>query len=650
MRKRRMARHRRKKGFRDFFSTRLLTVILSILTSALMLCGIAIYAEVQSGGPREQAEELASNVEAAEPISLAPEPQAESQAEPEEAASAESGEQPESAKTVIVPDIIVHTPEPAEESTQEPTEEPAPEPTEEPTPEPTAESTGDPSQAATATPIPTIQPTENPTAAPTTEPTAGSTYAPSAYTISITPPSGWHRDTAKVALRVVDMNGTDWQSIRVRINGDGAWMDVTDQFASAEVADIEISEDCTVYVAVISLSGNAHTANKYIECFDREIPVVRAAIDGETLRAEGKDNLSGVAAIIVCGHRFTDLEDDVLRIRLEDYADNYEQVSIQAEDNVGNLSKIKTLKNPYYDPNLPTPTPQPSCVPTVKPTAAPSPTATPKPTGSSGGSSTRTPKPTATPWPVTSSDGTSATPTPNTFTTATPNPSASVGPTISPIPAATYCLCDSPCACATTACRCETVCLCGYTQQQLLAIEPGTGFSSTGNAVARDLLYDKHSNKQFIHMQTRDGASFYVVIDYDKPLDEDGESYETYFLNTVDARDLFDLVEEEDLPAQYQATPTPMPTDVPMPTPEPTEVPPEATPEPEPEPVPESGGMGGMMGIVLLALAGGGCALWYFKFKKPKGQAGKRNNYEDYDFDDEDDEEYEDEDADGDDA
>ena len=30
---------------------------------------------------------------------------------------------------------------------------------------------------------------------------------------------------------------------------------------------------------------------------------------------------------------------------------------------------------------------------------------------------------------------------------------------------------------------------------------------------------------------------FYMVIDYDKPLDEDGEQYETYFLNLVDSRD-----------------------------------------------------------------------------------------------------------------
>lgn len=33
------------------------------------------------------------------------------------------------------------------------------------------------------------------------------------------------------------------------------------------------------------------------------------------------------------------------------------------------------------------------------------------------------------------------------------------------------------------------------------------------------------------------------MIDYDKPLDEDGERYETYFLNLVDEADLLALVE-----------------------------------------------------------------------------------------------------------
>ena len=48
-------------------------------------------------------------------------------------------------------------------------------------------------------------------------------------------------------------------------------------------------------------------------------------------------------------------------------------------------------------------------------------------------------------------------------------------------------------------------------------IEPGEGFSEEGNLVTRDLLYDEHTNKQFITVQTAGGNTFYIVIDYDKP-------------------------------------------------------------------------------------------------------------------------------------
>ena len=41
-------------------------------------------------------------------------------------------------------------------------------------------------------------------------------------------------------------------------------------------------------------------------------------------------------------------------------------------------------------------------------------------------------------------------------------------------------------------------------------IEPGEGFSEDGNLVTRDLLYDEHTNKQFITVQTSGGNTFYI--------------------------------------------------------------------------------------------------------------------------------------------
>ena len=65
-------------------------------------------------------------------------------------------------------------------------------------------------------------------------------------------------------------------------------------------------------------------------------------------------------------------------------------------------------------------------------------------------------------------------------------------------------------------------------------VDPGEGFTEDGNLVTRDLLYDKVTNKQFITVQTSGGSTFYIVIDYDKPVNDEEEQYQTYFFSTVD--------------------------------------------------------------------------------------------------------------------
>ena len=112
-----------------------------------------------------------------------------------------------------------------------------------------------------------------------------------------------------------------------------------------------------------------------------------------------------------------------------------------------------------------------------------------------------------------------------------------------------------------------------------------------------------------------------MVIDYDKPLNDKGERYETYFLNLVDNRDLLDIVGENEITEPEVVYVTPEPTAVP-------------TQAPVADPAKKENN-GAVLGIVgLLAIAGGG-ALWYFKLRKSKG---KQNHEPDYDFDDDEDE------------
>ena len=193
----------------------------------------------------------------------------------------------------------------------------------------------------------------------------------------------------------------------------------------------------------------------------------------------------------------------------------------------------------------------------------------------------------------------------------------------------------------------------GVNWEGLDPVEPGEGFSEEGSLVTRDLLYDKHTNKQFITVQTAGGNTFYIVIDYDKPTDEDGEQYQTYFLNMVD---------EADLLAAMQAAGGELPecscadkcavgainTDCTVcavnmsecqgKAPEPAPV---VEPEPDPEPEqPKATGNGGMLLLALAVVVIGGGAGWYFKIYRPKKQraaeseadyGGEYDGAEDYD-------------------
>ena len=171
-------------------------------------------------------------------------------------------------------------------------------------------------------------------------------------------------------------------------------------------------------------------------------------------------------------------------------------------------------------------------------------------------------------------------------------------------------------------------------------IVPGEPLEDEGNALTRDLLYDKATNKQFITIQTKNGNTFYIVIDYDAPINDEEEQYQTYFLNMVDESDLLALMDEEaaaelttcvcEAHCEVGAINVECPvcktnmSECTGKVPEPQTPVEDDTEKPE---EPKSGSNMGMI-IAIVAIAGvGGAAYYYFKFIR-----GKKNKDEDLDF------------------
>ena len=472
------------------------------------------------------------------------------------------------------PDGQTETGEATEEPTTQPTDEPTAEPSNEPTTEPTDEPTAEPTEQ------PTTEPTDEPTAEPTTEPTTEPTQQPTteptaepvpegAYKITVVSPAKWQKDKATAKINIVDVNDTGWANIRIVVATENGWQTVVDGDDQSTGYSVELRENATIHVSITDHAGNVQAKSEAISCFDSTPPTVKAGVSGEVICIEATDSISGVAAVYVNGHKLK-YSGTTLDANIREYADGRQQIAIYAVDLAGNVSQKVYVKNPFYGRDD-----SGSSGNNSKPSA------TKKP--SSGGAKT-TPKPTATPMPT-------------DVPQATMQPQTTAAPDID----ALYALLAQLAGGAETG-------------------EPTEGkpFSMGGNMKTVDLLYSKATNKQFITVQTRKGETYYLVIDYDKPLDKDGEQYETYFLNLVDDRDLFGVVSKDEQPTpEPTATPTPKPT---------------AEPKPEAERTTDSTAM--MALVLLVMLIAGGAAAFVVLGKKRDAQP--RYNTE---LDDDDDEE-----------
>lgn len=460
---------------------------------------------------------------------------------------------------------------------------------------------------AEETPEPTPEP-EEPSIPP--EPTDTPALEPE-YELDAEIPSGWHNTPVTITVRLLDKNQTGWVKIEAAFSDadDADRFDVTNEWNEYGYLERTMPDNGTVFFFITDPMGVEHKLFLDVYCMDFEAPTLRAGINGTLLRVEAYDNLSGVAAIFVNDALYTTLDNGELNVRIDNLTDNA-YLYIDALDNAGNWTDYVVLANPFYEEE-PEPTPTPDTGDNQHDEHCPADCDCRKNNtsgSSSGGGGSGG---------VSSGSGGSK----NAGSSAqAPTSSETPAPTTEPI-----------------------------------TKETGTGFTQNGNSVTRDLLYDKYSNKQFITIETRNGETFYLVIDYDKPLDEAGERYETYFLNLVDEADLLALIDGDKAAPVCSCTTKceagAVNTSCEVCKTNMTECTgkekvvekvPEVTPEPEIEPEPEKKSSGGAVVLLLLLLLGGGGALYWFKFRKKKPDAKGPVDLDDYDYGEEDDgEEYE---------
>ena len=415
-----------------------------------------------------------------------------------------------------------------------------------------------------------------------TEPPTQPADLKSLFTVEIKTPSGWFNVPEKaVRIKVTPQDETLWDSVKYRLD-EGDWQEVKKADFTLKYGyyyyDVTVTANCVLIVRLAKGEESFDTL-KEIRLFDHKAPTVTAGFKEKVLHVEAPDDLSGAAGVQVNGLLFTTLENGMLDVQMEELLLTYKQLAIRAYDYAGNFSGPVTLDNPYY--LEPTPIPKPTKKPaaTTKPVVTEAPTATPKPTKkpSGGGSDTAT-KETETDKATKAPSVTNAPEKQEPIVIVVTPP-----PTEKPVPTPTP-------------------------EIQYVPLGPGQPFTQHGNMATRDVLYSASTNKQFISVQSRNGQTYYMVIDYDKPIDEANEIYETYFLNMVDDRDLMSVLTDEEI------VPTPTPQIIYV-TPEPT-----AAPQPTQQPAePEkkkTDSSAVLLLLLIVLLAGGGFAAWYFMNQK----------------------------------
>ena len=418
------------------------------------------------------------------------------------------------------------------------------------------------------------------------------------YRIVLTAPGGWtNNNAAVIKVSITDRGNIGWQRIEYRMNS-GGWLDCEDLFDQGK-GEITVHDNGSFALRVTDPSGKTYEETATVTTIDLSAPVVTAAIYDQTLRIDVQDDLSGIGGVQVNSMLFTTVEGNVLEVELDQNMNKFEKLAIRAFDFAGNFSEPVTLENPHYEKPA-DPTPEPTATPTAKPTKKPTATAE----VSEPEETVRPVQPAAT---ESTQHGLGSSLIYITDEDIPVVPVVTAAPTAEPTAAPT----PEP-----------------IIQTEYITIGPGMPYLADGNSHTLDVLYSAATNKQFITLQSKSGNTFYLVIDYDKPIDAEAEMYETYFLNLVDERDLLALMSDEEKEEVPTPTPeiiyvTPEPTAVPVLTAAPTEQ--EKTDKPS-----QMTAIIALVGIAALAIIG------VVVFKKNKNGGSKMMSDNDFDLRDED--------------
>lgn len=177
----------------------------------------------------------------------------------------------------------------------------------------------------------------------------------------------------------------------------------------------------------------------------------------------------------------------------------------------------------------------------------------------------------------------------------------------------------------------------GGSENSKLSITPATAtspatteaavpFAAPGNLTLVDDPQKAASpQKQFITVKTKEGDTFYIVVD------RAGNQENVYFMNLVDDADLKALIKKDPL------TDSPLAKGIVQPSADPGSKPTTTSAKAEVK-EPKKSGISPAVLLLLLLLPAGGAALWFFKYRSPKPQVKGATDLDDYDFDDEEDE------------